>query len=290
MICNLCPRNCNAYRDKDKGLGFCSMGYFPKIARSAPHFWEEPCISGTKGSGTIFFSGCTLKCVFCQNYDISTKNTGKVVDVNTLSQEIKKLEDSGVHNINLVSPTPYIPVIIEALNIYKPHIPIIYNCSGYEKTSTLKMLDGLIDIYLPDFKYADNTLALNYSNANNYVEYTTEAIKEMLRQTGSPQYNSDGIMIKGTIVRHLVLPNHTKNSKSVLDILSNIRDNGIDFPVSLMAQYLPLGKADSFEKLNRKITQREYEKVKNYLFELGFDGFLQERESADKSYIPIWDY
>lgn len=266
------------------------MGFLPKIARIAPHYWEEPCISGNKGSGTVFFSGCTLRCVFCQNYDISKKNHGKIITPQRLAEEFRRLEEAGVHNINLVSPTPYIPAIIEAFNIYKPKLPVVYNCGGYEKVETLQMLKGIVDIYLPDFKYADNNLAKMYSGADNYVETTTEAIKEMLRQSGEPVFDNEGIMQKGTVIRHLILPNHTKNSIKVLDILNNIYNDGNEFLVSLMGQYVPLGKADKFEKLNRKITQREYEKVKDYLFNLDIDGFVQDLESANKSYVPSWDF
>ncbi len=263
------------------------MGYLPKVARIAPHMWEEPCISGTKGSGAVFFSGCTLRCVYCQNYEISAKNKGTVISVNKLADEFKRLENFGVHNINLVSPTPYVQSIIEALDIYKPHIPIVYNCSGYEDLKTLKSLEGYINIYLPDFKYSSNELSKKYSYAENYVETATNAIKEMIRQTGNALFNDKGIMEKGTIIRHLVLPNHTKNSIGVLNI---IKDKFDDCMVSLMGQYIPLGKANEFEKLSRKITNREYNKVKNYLFDLGIDGFVQELSSADEKYVPIWDY
>ena len=290
MICHLCPRNCNALRSDSEGKGFCKMGLMPKVARIAPHMWEEPCISGTKGSGTVFFSGCTLRCVFCQNYEISKKNYGKIITPQKLSDEFKKLENQGVHNINLVSPTPFIPAILEAFEIYKPKIPVVYNCGGYEKVETIRLLDGIVDIYLPDFKYSDNTLAKMYSFAENYVETTQAAITEMIRQTGNPVFNNDGIIEKGTIIRHLILPNHTKNSINVLNILNNIYSNGNNFLVSLMGQYVPLGKADEFSKLNRKITQREYEKVKNHLFQLDIDGFVQDLSSASDEYVPTWDF
>ncbi|MGN0489498.1 MAG: radical SAM protein [Ruminococcus sp.] len=287
MICNLCPRGCNAERLENKGNGFCRMGYLPKVARIAPHMWEEPCISGTKGSGAIFFSGCTLRCVYCQNYEISAQNKGTVISVNKLAEEFKRLENMGVHNINLVSPTPYVHSIIEALNIYKPEIPIVYNSGGYEDLKTLRSLEGYVDIYLPDFKYSSNELGKIYSNADSYVEITKNAIREMINQTGKAEFDNNGLMKKGTIIRHLVLPNHTKNSIGVLDI---IKENFEDCMVSLMGQYVPLGKAEDFEKLKRKITQREYNKVKNYLFDLGLEGFVQELSSADEKYVPSWDY
>lgn len=263
------------------------MGALPKVARIAPYMWEEPCISGTNGSGAVFFSGCTLRCVFCQNYEISAKNKGRIITVKEIANEIKTLEEQGAHNINLVSPTPYVEAILEAFSIYKPKIPIIYNCSGYESVDTLKRLNGYIDIYLPDFKYSDDELSLKYSSAKNYVETATKAIQEMVNQTQNIVFDNNGIMQKGTIIRHLVLPNHTKNSIGVLDILKNIDG---EFLVSLMGQYVPLGKADKYEKLNRKITQREYNKVKDYLFKTGFDGFVQDLNSASKKYVPNWNY
>ena len=287
MICNLCPRNCNSRRDENTGRRFCKMGYLPKVARVAPHMWEEPCISGTKGSGTVFFSGCTLNCIFCQNYEISAKNFGKVISVNQLAKEFENLENMGVHNINLVSPTPYVDSIIKALDIYRPNIPVVYNCGGYEKTDTIKRLEGYVDIYLPDFKYSSNELARKYSCADNYVEITTDAIKEMLRQTGKPVFDNNGIMEKGTIIRHLVLPNHTKNSIGVIDILNNNFDN---YLISLMGQYIPCGKAKETEKLNRTVTKREYNKVRNYVVDCGIEGFAQELSSADEKYVPVWDY
>lgn len=290
MKCTLCPQNCNAQRDLRHGKGFCKMATSPKIARSSLHFGEEPCISGTNGSGTIFFSGCTLKCIFCQNYEISAKNNGKIITPTILAEEFKKLEFAGAHNINLVSPTPYIPMIINAINIYKPSIPIVFNCGGYEKVSTLKMLEGIIDVYLPDFKYSDDSLGEKYSKCKNYSETATAAIKEMLRQTGSAILTDEGLIQNGTLVRHLVLPNHTKNSIGVLNILDAIRKEFFDFPISLMSQYLPLGDAMNTEKLSRKITHREYLKVKNHLLNLNFDGYIQDLSSATTEYVPDWDY
>lgn len=249
--------------------------------------WEEPPISGTNGSGAVFFSGCTLRCVFCQNYEISALNNGRVITPEKLADEFKRLEQSGVHNINLVSPTPYVDCIIEALGIYRPGLPIVYNSSGYERVETLKKLEGYVDIYLPDFKYSDNSLARDYSKADNYVEITLSAIKEMLRQTGEAKFGDSGLMLKGVIIRHLVLPNHTKNSLGVLDI---IKENFPDTLISLMGQYTPHGEIEKYPRLQRKITAREYEKVRNYLFDLDLDGFAQELSSADERYIPQWDY
>lgn len=286
LRCNLCPRNCNI--DRKENTGFCKSHINPKIARIAPHFWEEPCISGTKGSGTVFFSGCTLKCVFCQNYEISALNQGTEITPYRLSEEYRKLEQLGVHNINLVSACHYIPAVLESFEIYKPNIPIVYNSGGYEKVETLKMLEGIVDIYLPDFKYSDDTLAKEYSFAPNYVITAKLAIDEMLRQAGTPVFDDNGIMKKGVIVRHLILPNHTKNSIGVLEILKENYDEKI--LVSLMGQYVPHGKAMDFEKLSRKITKREYKKVSDKLIELELDGFMQELTSADEKYIPTWDF
>ena len=286
MICNLCPRRCGAVRGEFDGEGYCQLGTLPKIARIAPHYWEEPCISGTKGSGAVFFSGCTLRCVFCQNYEISALKKGRYISPAELAEEIKKLEAEGVHNINLVSPTPYVEAIIETFEIYKPNIPIVYNCSGYENIKTLKRLEGIVDIYLPDFKYSDDALALRLSGAKNYVQTALEAIGEMLRQTESAEYDENGMMTRGAIIRHLVLPNHTKNS---IDALKLLADNFGSPLVSLMCQYIPFGKAREIPELNRKVTKREYEKVKNALFGLELDGYAQDLSSADEKYVPKWE-
>ena len=287
MICNLCPRKCGAIRNETTGQGFCGLPESVKTARIAPHMWEEPPISGTKGSGAVFFSGCALKCIFCQNYEISAFNRGTAITPKKLSEEFKRLEGTGVHNINLVSPTPYVNLIKKTLDIYKPSVPIVYNSSGYERKSTIDSLKGYVDIYLPDFKYSSDELALSYSNADNYVKTATEAIKEMISQIGENEYDSNGIMKKGVIIRHLILPNHTKNSIGVLEIINN---NFKNTPISLMGQYVPVYKAKNHTKLNRKITKREYNKVKDYMIELGLNGFSQELSSASETFIPDWDY
>ena len=288
MICNLCPRKCNACRTEHQGNGFCGAGTLPVVARVAPHFGEEPCISGTKGSGTVFFSGCTLKCVFCQNYEISDGHKGRVVTPKELADCYKRLEQQGVHNINLVTADHYVTAVAESLDIYKPSIPVVYNCSGYTSPKTLSILDGLVDIYLPDFKYSDDTLAIKYSSAPNYVNTASAAIKEMIFQVGTPVIDEDGMMKKGVIVRHLILPSHTKNSLGVLDIIKRSYDKQV--LVSLMCQYVPVNKAHDFPKINRTITRREYEKVKSELFALGLDGFTQDLTSASTDFIPDWDY
>ena len=288
MICNLCPRKCNACRTEHQGNGFCGAGTLPVVARVAPHFGEEPCISGTKGSGTVFFSGCTLKCVYCQNYEISDGHKGRAVTPKELADCYKRLEQQGVHNINLVTADHYVNAVAESLDIYKPSIPVVYNCSGYTSPKTLSILDGLVDIYLPDFKYSDDALAIKYSSAPNYVNTASAAIKEMIFQVGTPVIDEDGMMKKGVIVRHLILPSHTKNSLGVLDIIKRSYDKQV--LVSLMCQYVPVNKAHDFPKINRTITRREYEKVKSELYVLGLDGFTQDLTSASTDFIPDWDF
>lgn len=288
MICNLCPRACGAVRTEHQGSGFCGMGTLPVVARIAPHFGEEPCISGTRGSGTVFFSGCTMRCMFCQNYEIFAENRGTVLTPRQLADGYKMLEESGVHNINLVTADHFVPAVVESLRIYRPRVPVVYNCSGYTASRTLSMLDGLVDIYLPDFKYADDRLAVALSQAPDYRNTALAAIKEMLFQVGSPRFDADGMMTKGVIVRHLILPSHTRNSIDALGELA--RSFGDQILVSLMCQYVPWGKAKGDPKLGRKITRREYDKVKNALFALGLDGFTQDLSSATAEYIPDWDF
>lgn len=288
MICNLCPRKCNACRTEHQGNGFCGVGTLPVVARVAPHFGEEPCISGTKGSGTVFFSGCTLKCVYCQNYEISDGHKGRAVTPKELADCYKRLEQQGVHNINLVTADHYVNAVAESLDIYKPSVPVVYNCSGYTSPKTLSILDGLVDIYLPDFKYSDDALAIKYSSAPNYVNTASAAIKEMIFQVGTPVIDEDGMMKKGVIVRHLILPSHTKNSLGVLDIIKRSYDKQV--LVSLMCQYVPVNKAHDFPKINRTITRREYDKVKSELYALGLDGFTQDLTSASTDFIPDWDF
>lgn len=286
--CTLCPRRCGAKRKALAGSGRCGMGADAVVARAALHFWEEPCISGTRGSGAVFFTGCPLGCIFCQNYTISKeRKTGKPVSAHKLADIFRGLAEQGANNINLVTPTHFVPAILEALSLWKPAIPVVYNCSGYENLETLKMLDGHIDIYLPDFKYADDTLAASLSGAPDYAETAKAAILEMIRQTGPAVYNSEGILQKGTIVRHLILPGHTRNSIAALDWLAQNLPQGV--PVSLMAQYTPCGRAAEFPQMNRCITKREYEKVQEHLFGLDLDGYVQERDSAGKGYIPPFD-
>ena len=284
MKCNLCPRRCNTERNETENLnGFCKMPLRPKIARADLHFWEEPCISGKNGSGTVFFSGCTLSCVYCQNYDISHKCNGKEITVEELAEIFKELENKGAHNINLVTPTHYALAIKEALKIYKPQIPIVYNSSGYERVEALKMLEGLVDIFLLDLKYLNRDRALKYSSALDYPEYAKNAILEACRQQPACEFK-DGIMQKGVIIRHLLLPQGTREAMAVFDW---IRENASGAYFSIMSQYIPMGNAENFKEINRKITKREYEKVIDYI--CGFDFpkvYMQEKSSADKKFIP----
>lgn len=286
MLCDLCPRNCNIERTEYE-CGFCGVGSLPKIARIAPHYDEEPILSGTGGAGTIFFSGCSLRCVYCQNYAISSQDTGRYITPYQLSEEYRRLEAMGVHNIEFVTPTHYVDAILESLSYYRPKLPLIYNSSGYDKVESLRKLDGIIDVYLPDFKYSDNTLAKQLSACSDYVETATAAIGEMLRQTGDCIIE-DGLLNKGVMIRHLVLPSHTKNSIGVLEIIK--QNWGNKTPVSLMSQYFPAGKASDYPDINRRVTAREYQKVLDKLYELELDGFAQELSSADKKYVPVWDY
>lgn len=285
--CRLCPRECGGYRDETTGSGRCGASGAMKAARIAAHFGEEPCISGKNGSGAVFFSNCVMSCVFCQNYEISHEGFGSELTPEELAQKFKMLEESGVHNINLVSGTQYIPQLRESLLIYKPKIPVIFNCGGYERKESLRLLSGLVDVYLPDFKYSDDKMALEYSDAPNYRKTALNAIDEMLRQTGSPHFDKDGMIQSGTIIRHLVLPFGVKNSTEVLKLIKENFDNRV--LVSLMAQYTPCGKAADYKKLNRKITKREYQRVLDVLFELELDGYAQELEAAGKEFIPSFD-
>ncbi len=286
MICTLCPRKCGAERGKAEGKGVCGVGALPKIARAALHMWEEPCISGTRGSGAVFFSGCGLKCIFCQNEGISHGGEGEIVGVQRLSEIFRELEAQGAHNINLVTAAQFVPAVIEALDLYRPKIPIVYNSSGYESVETLKMLEGYVDIYLPDFKYIDPQMAKLLSGAADYPEVAKAAIYEMLRQTGPAVYDQDGIMLRGTQIRHLVLPGLTGDS---MKILSVIADEFSGAAVSLMGQYVPFGKALAMPGLNRRLKKKEYARVLAHMEAIGLDGYRQELESASEAFVPAFD-
>lgn len=267
--------------------GYCQSGDKMHIARAKLHYWEEPPISGTRGSGTIFFTGCSLRCAFCQNSEISGESLhGKDFTVEEFIETVKKLEAMGAHNINLVTPTHFASQIAEALRIYKPRVPVVYNCGGYESVETLRMLEGLVDIYLPDFKYADDDLAVRLSNAPHYCETALAAIHEMVRQTGENVYDENGMLQKGIIIRQLILPGHTRNSMQALEL---IKRHFPGVPVSLMSQYTPMGRVlhePEFADINRRITLRESRKVQNYMLELGLPGFCQKRSAAGERYIP----
>ena len=284
--CDICPRKCGINREKDE-LGFCQMKDKIKIARYSLHYWEEPIISGETGSGTIFFSGCNLKCIFCQNYKISSENIGKEISVERLKEICLELQNMGANNINLVTGTHFLPLIKEALTLAKKEgltIPIVYNTSSYENVESLKEMEGLIDIYLPDLKYYDNKLAENFSLANNYFEIATNAIKEMVRQTGKPVIENN-IMKKGVIVRHLLLPNHLEDSKKIIKYLHDTYNE--DIYISIMNQYTPIKKFDKYTELNRTVTDKEYDELVNYACDLNItQAFIQEGETCKESFIP----
>jgi putative pyruvate formate lyase activating enzyme len=286
MKCYLCPRRCGV--DRVYSRGFCGAGELPVIARAAAHYWEEPCISGKQGSGTVFFSGCGLRCGFCQNREISFKIKGRELDAKQLREVFLRLADTGVHNLNLVTPTPYILTIAEALE--KPiSIPVVYNCGGYESTEALRLLEGKIDIYLPDMKYADNKLALSLSKAPDYFDRAKEAVNEMYRQTGRYTLDSEGIMRRGVIVRHLVLPGELENSKDVLDWFAGAFRKG-EVMLSLMSQYTPVKITGLPENLNRRLTDVEYGEVVDYLYMLGIkDGYIQDLDSSNEGFVPDFD-
>lgn len=286
FTCNLCPRKCNIQREAltQSGKGFCNMGENPVIARAALHFWEEPPISGTNGSGTVFFSGCNLKCAFCQNEDISKGCFGKEITTERLREIYFELIEQGAHNINLVTGTHFINSIAKSLEEPLP-VPVVYNCGGYENIEALKLLENKVQIYLPDLKYSDDELALKYSKAPNYFETATKAIKEMFCQVGKCEFDEAGIMTKGVIIRHLILPDNLENTKGVIDwVRDNFNDGEVLF--SLMSQFTP-NKSCKFPELSRRLTQDEYDEIEEYLFDSGIeDGYFQELSSAKEEYIP----
>lgn len=284
-VCTLCPRECGA--DRTVRLGFCGAGDAIRIARAMPHIWEEPCISGKNGSGAIFFSGCTLKCIYCQNMPISHGRFGADISDERFAEICFELKDKGVHNINLVTPDAYIERIAPILRKIKPmlKLPIVVNCGGYLSSRQLELLDGVADIYLPDFKYTDGALAHSLSAAADYPEVAENAIAEMVRQTGKPVFDNEGMLLRGTLVRHLVLPGYRKDSIALLDRLAARFECG-EIMVSLMAQYTPPSHAELEGSLNRRLTAFEYRSVADKLAEVGFDGYLQERGSAQSSYTP----
>lgn len=288
--CTLCPRNCKVNRNNNE-IGFCGMTNQLMVARAALHYWEEPIISGEKGSGTVFFSGCNLKCVFCQNYQISNNNFGKPISIHRLSEIFLELQEKEANNINLVTPTHFVPLIIEALKIAKAkglNIPIVYNSSGYENVETIKLLKGYIDIYLPDFKYYDNKYANKYSKCNNYFEAVTSSLNEMIKQVGKPVFNEEGILTKGIIVRHMMIPGLLNDSKKIIHYLvDNYND---DIFISIMNQYTPTNNLTNYQEINKTVNDSEYDELINYAIDLGIkNGFIQEGETQKTSFIPEFD-
>lgn len=286
MKCNLCNRKCNVDRDITRGV--CQANNTIKIARADLHFWEEPCISGKKGSGTIFFSYCNLQCIYCQNYELSQNHVGKEITIEEFSDICIDLERKKANNINLVTPTHYVPQIIEGLKLARKKglsIPIVYNTSSYESVETIKMLDGIIDIYLPDLKYYNDYYAINYSHANNYFKVASLAISEMFRQVGKPEFDNNGMMKKGVIVRHLCLPGLIEDSKKILNYLYDTYKDNIY--ISIMNQYTPIKKFKKFTNLNRPINNDEYDAIINYALDIGITkAFIQEGETQKESFIP----
>ena len=287
--CRLCPRACGVNRIKGR-RGFCGMGAQPMVARAALHFWEEPCISGENGSGTVFFAGCNLRCVFCQNQEISRGQAGKEISTDRLSEIFLELQDKGAHNINLVTGVLFIPSIVTSLKQAKEEglkIPIVYNCGGYESVEALRLLEGLIDIYLPDFKYWNGDMAERYSHAEDYPDRAKEALKEMVRQVGGPIFSSDGILQKGIVVRHLLLPGQRKEAEAILDYLYTTYGDKIY--ISIMNQYTPMAQSAD-KNLERKVTTYEYDKTIDFALNLGVkNGFMQKGNTASESFIPPFD-
>lgn len=287
--CAACPRRCGALRKPAQPSGgFCGMPAGFVVARAALHQWEEPCISGQHGSGTVFFSGCSLRCVYCQNQQISLGRYGALVTEENLLRMFDRLIEQGAHNLNLVNPTHYAPMLAKALKKYCSPVPVIYNSGGYERVEMLKALEGLVDIYLPDLKYVDSAVSLRYSGAADYFDYASKAILEMSRQVGKAAFDKNGVMKKGLIVRHLILPRNTAQSiKALTWIRENLPEGTL---VSLMCQYTPCGELENFPELQRRLTRREYEKVVDQMLELGLTGgYLQELSSAKEEYIPPFD-
>lgn len=285
-MCNLCPRNC--LMDRSKTPGICGMKDKLVIARASLHMWEEPCISGESGSGTIFFSGCNLKCIFCQNREISSKLVGKKVSIEEFAKICLNLQKQGANNINLVTPTHFVPLIVEGIKLARKNgliVPIVYNTGSYETKETIQMLDGIIDIYLPDLKYYDDNYAIKYSHAPNYFKVATEAIQEMVKQVGKPTFDDNGMMKKGVIVRHLMMPGLIEDTKQILNYLYKTYQD--DIYISIMNQYTPIKNFKQYPELNQKVSEEDYDEVVNYALDLGIkNAFIQEGDTASESFIP----
>lgn len=288
MICTLCGHQCGADRTEGE-LGFCSVGETAQLSKVMLHQWEEPCISGQNGSGAIFFAGCSLRCAYCQNWEISHMRKGKPVDVDRLRDIFDELADQGAHNLNLVNPTHFVPFIKKAFSRYQKRIPVVYNTHGYDSLDALKMMEGIVDIYLPDLKYTYALPARRYSAAPDYYEVAKAAIDEMVRQVGPVQYDEKGLLKKGVLIRHLVLPGQVESAKSVIDYVADHFEKGTVL-FSLMSQYIPSGSAMRYPEINRTLTQQEYDEVAQHLMNSPIDdGFMQELDSADQQYVPDFD-
>lgn len=285
-LCCDCPRKCNVPRDKEN-RGFCNCGRLPVVARAAAHFGEEPCISGTRGSGTVFFSGCNLGCVYCQNHEISKGSIGKEVTAEELKSIYRSLISQGVHNIELVTPSHFIRAVAESLDEKLP-VPVVYNTGGYDSVEAVKLLHGKVDVYMPDFKYSDSETAKKYSFASDYPKVALDAISAMIESVGEPRFDENGMMTKGVLIRHLLLPNELDNTLGCIEEISSRFKNKVVF--SLMSQYTPVCGFDRYENLSRRVTKEEYEKAVNYVHLCGIKrGYFQSPDSAEKSHIPSFD-
>lgn len=283
--CSLCPNGCNI--DKNESKGFCGTDNKIRIAKYYLHPFEEPVISGTNGSGTVFFCGCSLRCVFCQNYELSRNERGKFISVEELAKIFFELEEKGAHNINLVNPTHYSDQIIKAFNIYRPKIPVVYNTHGYEKVDILEKINDFVDVYLPDLKFFSPTVSKRYTGKENYFEVACKAIEFMIKSKPL-EFDQNGLMKQGVIVRHLVLPQNTSDSKKILDWYSQFKDYSF---INVMSQYTPFGNISNFPELQRPISKREYSFVIDYAISLGIEKmYYQDQKSASEKYIPSWDY
>ena len=285
-VCRLCPRNCGATRTETAGDGFCRAGTLPVVSRAAAHYWEEPCLSGTRGSGAVFFSGCTLRCVFCQNAVISRNaERGVALNARQLCELFERVEALGVHNLNLVTPTHFAPTIFEALRMRKPSVPVVWNSNGYEKPEMIEAARGLVDVFLPDFKYAKASSGEQLAHAPDYFEVALRAIRAMCAQTGAPVYDDDGMLQSGTLVRHLVLPLRVDETVTILQTIARELPEGT--PVSLMRQYTPMNGI-AVKGLDRRLTKREYDRACEAMLSLGLPGYMQEKEAATSAFTPAF--
>ncbi len=284
--CTLCPRRCGARRTAEEGNGFCRLPETMRIARIAPHLWEEPPVSGQRGTGAVFFSGCTLRCAYCQNAEISHRNAGRPFTPAELADALRRLVDMGMQTISLITATPFTEQILETLSLYRPPLPLVWNTSGYETVETLRRLEGLVDVYLPDLKHFSPRIARLCAGAEDYFPAASAAIREMVRQTGAPQYDDSGVMTRGTLIRHLILPGATGDAITLLDWVAETFGQAI--PVSLMQQYVPCNNVD-IPGMNRRITPREYHRVRDHMAALGLPGFLQGPTSATVDFVPVFN-